>query len=66
MFREVASLDETYVDYQFVTIGKKAREFIVRTGQELVADFSEHFEDELTLKKTKEITMTLRTLFQDE
>ena len=66
MFREIAQLDETKVDYQFVTIGKKAREFILRTGQELVADFSEYFDDDLDLDKAKEIANTLRKLFQYE
>ena len=38
LFREVATLDKEST--AFVTIGRKARQFISRTGRELLADFS--------------------------
>jgi F-type H+-transporting ATPase subunit gamma len=34
--------------YDYITVGKRAREFILRTGQNLVADFSEEIKDPLT------------------
>jgi F-type H+-transporting ATPase subunit gamma len=42
-------LDAPYTrSYDYITIGKRAREFILRTGQNLVADFSEEIKDPLT------------------
>jgi F-type H+-transporting ATPase subunit gamma len=34
--------------YDYVTIGKHAREFILRTGQNLIADFSDEIHEPLT------------------
>jgi F-type H+-transporting ATPase subunit gamma len=35
-------------EYDYITIGKRARDFILRTGQNLSADFSDEIRDPLT------------------
>ncbi len=35
-------------EYDYISIGKRARDFVLRTGQNLVADFSEEIKDPLT------------------
>ncbi|MFZ2255211.1 MAG: ATP synthase F1 subunit gamma [Patescibacteria group bacterium] len=35
-------------EYDYITVGKRARDFILRTGQNLVADFSDEMKDPLT------------------
>ncbi len=35
-------------EYSYITIGKRARDFVLRTGQDLVADFSDEVKDPLT------------------
>lgn len=39
--------------YDYITIGKRARDFVLRTGQNLVADFSEEIKDPLTPLETR-------------
>ncbi len=50
----------------FVTIGKKAREFVTRTGNNLIADYSDIFKDDPTAEQVKTISMNLRELFLAE
>ncbi len=50
----------------FITIGKKAREFVTRTGQNLVADYSDIFKDDPTAEHVKTISLGLRELFLAE
>ncbi len=52
---------DTHIDY--VTIGKKAREFILRTGGNLVADFSDVMKDAIEIRDVKPVTSLLRNLF---
>ena len=35
-------------EYEYMTIGKRARDFVLRTGQSLVADFSDEMKDPIT------------------
>jgi F-type H+-transporting ATPase subunit gamma len=35
-------------EYDYITVGKRARDFILRTGQNLTADFSDEMKDPLT------------------
>lgn len=42
-------------EYDYVTIGKRARDFILRTGQNLVADFSDEIKDPLTPAESRRI-----------
>jgi len=35
-------------EYDYITVGKRARDFVLRTGQNLVADFSDEMKDPLT------------------
>jgi len=46
-----------------ITIGKKAREFILRTGHTLVADYSETFKDDPTPAQVKAISASIRELY---
>jgi F-type H+-transporting ATPase subunit gamma len=42
-------IDTPYTrEYDYITVGKRARDFILRTGQSLVADFSDEMKDPLT------------------
>lgn len=52
-------LDRSKTKYDFITIGKKAREFVTRTGENLIADFSDVFGDELEEGKVTEVTNAL-------
>lgn len=40
-------------EYDYITIGKRARDFVLRTWQNLVADFSEEIKDPLTPLETR-------------
>lgn len=42
-------------EYDYITVGKRAREFILRTGQNLVADFSDEMKDPLTTAESRRI-----------
>ena len=42
-------------EYDYVTVGKRARDFILRTGQSLVADFSDEMKDPLTPAESRRI-----------
>lgn len=46
-----------------ITIGKKAREFVVRTGHTLVADYSDTFKDDPTPAQVKSISASIRELY---
>jgi F-type H+-transporting ATPase subunit gamma len=65
VFREtLKQISEATAD--FVTIGKKAREFVTRTGNNLIADYSDIFKDDPTAEQVKTISMSLRDLFLSE
>lgn len=40
-------------EYDYITIGKRSRDFILRTGQSLVADFSDEINDPLTVAESR-------------
>jgi F-type H+-transporting ATPase subunit gamma len=40
-------------EYDYITIGKRARDFILRTGQSLIADFSDEITDPLTVAESR-------------
>ena len=62
VFREVVKQTKgTKTDC--ITIGKKAREFILRTGHSLVADYSETFKDDPTPAQVKSISASIRELY---
>ncbi len=46
-----------------ITIGKKAREFVIRTGHTLVADYSDTFKDDPTPAQVKSISASIRDFF---
>lgn len=62
VFREVLKqIKGTKADC--ITIGKKAREFVLRTGHSLVADYSETFKDDPTSAQVKSISASIRELY---
>ena len=42
-------------EYDYITIGKRAREFVLRTGQNLLADFSDEIKDPLTHAESRRV-----------
>lgn len=62
VFREtLRQIKDTNADC--ITIGKKAREFVIRTGHTLVADYSETFKDDPTPAQVKSISASIRQLY---
>lgn len=43
----------------YITIGKRARDFVLRTGQELVADFSDDFTDPVNISESRKVVRLL-------
>ena len=64
-FKKVAQYkkDHPELTLDYITIGKKAREFILRTGGNLVADFSDAMKDAIEIQDMKPISSILRELF---
>ena len=50
--------------YEFVTAGKRAREFIARTGGTLLGDFSSDISDTIQPKEAKKISRFLQNLYK--
>ena len=46
-------------EYHYITIGKRARDFILRTGQTLIADFSDEMKDPLTLSESRRMVRAI-------
>jgi len=46
-------------EYDYITIGKRARDFILRTGQNLIADFSDEIKDPLTPTESRRMVRTI-------
>lgn len=51
---------------QFVTVGKKGRDFLVKRGANVVADFSEDITEPFSFETTLPVTHFLTKLFQDK
>lgn len=64
-FKKVAQYrkDHPDVHIDYITIGKKAREFILRTGGNLVVDFSDTMKDAIEIRDVKPVSSMLRELF---
>ncbi|NCP77342.1 F0F1 ATP synthase subunit gamma, partial [bacterium] len=64
-FKKVAQYKKDHQDItiDYITIGKKAREFILRTGGNLVADFSDVMKDTIEIQDVKPVSSMLRELF---
>jgi len=52
--------------FAFVTIGKRAREFVLRTGNTLVADYSDTFKDNPSIAESRRILRNLKSLFESK
>ncbi|GAB0174456.1 MAG: F0F1 ATP synthase subunit gamma [Candidatus Altimarinota bacterium] len=46
-------------EYHYITVGKRARDFILRTGQHLLADFSDEMKDPLTPAESRRMVRTI-------
>lgn len=66
IFKEIALLLNSHPkkSYDFVTVGKRAREFVLRTGNTLVADFSDTIKDTVDLTDVKDIRRLLVNLYK--
>lgn len=64
-FKKVAQYKKDHPDVtiDYITIGKKAREFILRTGGNLVADFSDAMKDAIEIQDVKPVSSMLREFF---
>ncbi len=62
VFREVIKQTKG-IKADCITIGKKAREFVLRTGHSLVADYSETFKDDPTPAQVRSISASIRELY---
>jgi F-type H+-transporting ATPase subunit gamma len=56
-------IKETGEELEFIAIGKRAANFVARTGNKLIADFSSDFTDNIEPLFTKEISKTFREEF---
>lgn len=67
-FKKVAQYrkDHPELTLDYITIGKKAREFILRTGGNLVADFSDTMKDSIEIRDVKPVSAMLRELFSKQ
>ncbi|EKD29467.1 MAG: ATP synthase gamma chain [uncultured bacterium (gcode 4)] len=64
-FKKVAQYRKDHPDVaiDYISVGKKAREFILRTGGNLLADFSDAMKDNIEIQDIRPIASTLRSLF---
>lgn len=51
-------------EYHYITIGKRARDFVLRTGQHLVADFSDEMKDPLTPTESRHMVRAIVDLWK--
>lgn len=51
-------------EYHYITIGKRARDFVLRTGQHLVADFSDEMKDPLTPTESRHMVRAIVELWK--
>ncbi len=51
-------------EYHYITIGKRARDFVLRTGQHLVADFSDEVKDPLTPAESRRMVRAIVDLWK--
>ncbi len=65
IFKETLSMvtSNPETSFEFVTAGKRARDFIGRTGNILKADFSENLKDPITIRDAKEISRFLQKTY---
>lgn len=67
-FKKVAQYKKDHPDLHidYIAIGKKAREFILRTGGNLVADFSDVMKEVIEVRDVKPMSSLLRELFTQQ
>ena len=63
VFRELAKIARQGAPAAYVTVGRKGREFVARTGGDLVADFSDAFKDAPDSRETRKVSRTVQKLF---
>jgi F-type H+-transporting ATPase subunit gamma len=67
IFKEIAVEIRNHPEmkYEFVTVGKRARDFVQRTGNTLSGDFSDVLKDTITPKDAKLVSRFLQKLFNE-
>ncbi|MBP8017152.1 F0F1 ATP synthase subunit gamma, partial [Candidatus Gracilibacteria bacterium] len=67
-FKQVASYIKSNPigSYDYITIGKKAQDFVLRTGGNLLTDFSEIIKDSIEISDTKKISRNLIGIFEEK
>ncbi len=67
IFKELARLvrENPNTKFDFVTAGKRARDFVVRTGNTLASDFSEVIKDTIAPADSKVVSRFLQTTFKE-
>ncbi|MCH8518486.1 ATP synthase F1 subunit gamma [Candidatus Gracilibacteria bacterium] len=65
VMKKVSEYTKTHSDHSFeyVTLGKKATSFVVRTGNQLIADYSPDFTDNIDTRFVKRLTELLYERF---
>ena len=65
VFKQTAKYAKENANHlEFISIGKKAKEFALRTGGEIIADLSADVGDSIDIKLAKKISRTLISLYQ--
>lgn len=67
-FKKVLEYKKSHpnTELDYVTVGKRAKEFILRTGGNLVADFSENMKDAVNVSDVKPVSRALIDLFTQQ
>lgn len=67
VFKEIARYVTAHPErsFDFVTAGKRARDFVQRTGHTLVGDFSDVLKDSISVKDAKSVSRFLQKLFAE-
>ena len=66
VFKELVHLTQAHpsTQFDFVTAGKRARDFVVRTGNTLLSDFSEIVKDAIEPQDSKSVSRFMQKAFE--
>ena len=66
IFKEIARIarENPETAFEFVTAGKRAKEFVLRTGGTLLADFSEEIRDTIGASETRKVSRFLQDAYR--
>lgn len=65
-FKETLALIRRHPEtkFEFVTVGKRAREFVLRTGSVLIADFSDHVKDSVSVSDARTVSRFVQSEYR--